>query len=187
MKTVANGAVRQHIGEGYEGHSLVMREIRPNDGNFLTFRNASACVVEGLVESVRSAPAFFLNALEVLRSCDWINHGRKTGCIGGDHDVFAQSALQPEPGNAKRGVLITQIDIPRIVGGFGDSPWHPPFSAIFDLPAHDQFGSFVKQTSGGRTHHQGRHQVFEHGTRPRDQSGTSAHRRQRSSQVKPMR
>ncbi len=50
----------------------------------------------------------------------------------------AQSPLQAEPGDAEVRVLVYELEIASIVGGFRYAPRNAFAGAVFDLPVDDQ-------------------------------------------------
>ena len=115
-----------------------------------------------------------------------IDHRRQRRRVRSDHCVLAEPALQPEPRHAEVRVLIGELEVARVVGGFGNSPRHAKLGAIVHLAAHHQPIGLLEQAAGRRAHHQRRHQVLEHRARPRDQRRAAIDRRHRASQPEPV-
>ena len=86
--------------------------------------SADRRVVERFVEAVAAARAGCREALEVARSRLRIDHGRERGGIGRDDGVLAQAALQAEAGHAEVRILIGELQVARVVGGFRNAPGH---------------------------------------------------------------
>ena len=95
--------------------------------------------------------------------------------------------LQPEAGHAEVRVLVGELEIARVVGRLRDAPRHAALGAVRDLPAHDEPAGLLEQAAGRRAHHQRRHQVLEHRSRPRDERRAARHRRQRAAEAEPVR
>ena len=60
------------------------------------------------------------------------------GRIGRDDGVLAQAALQPEAGHAEVRILVGELQVAGVVGGFRNAPGQAERRAIGDLPPHDQ-------------------------------------------------
>ncbi len=103
-----------------------------------------------------------------------------------DHGAFRKSALVGEIGYAEAGILVGLFDIAQIVLGFRHTPRHTQLIAIFLLPANDQSIGLFQKAAGRRAHDERRHQIFEHRSRPRDQTRAAMNRRQRTSEMKPV-
>src|SRR5580693_8141832 len=102
----------------------MMREERAHDGHCFTFWKASTCVVERLIKSIGAASACYFQAAKVLQGRSRIDHGRQSGRVGCDDNIFAEAPLEPQAGHAEAGVLIIEVEVTRIVRGLGYSPGH---------------------------------------------------------------
>ena len=96
-----------------------------------------------------------------------LDHRRQRGRVRRDDDVLAQAALESQPGHAEARVLVGELQVAGIVGGLRDAPRHAQLLAEGLLAPHDQPAGFLEQAAGRGTHDEGRHQVLEHGSRPR--------------------
>ena len=68
-----------------------------------------------------------------------------------------------------------------------ETPHGTPSSAPYlHLPAHDEAAGLLEQAPRRRAHHQRRHQVLEHRSRPRDQRRAAVDRRQGAPEAKPV-
>ena len=154
--------------------------------NALAVRDPGRREVERLVEAVTAAGAEGLKALEVLRGGLRVDHARQSGGVGSDHGIVRQPPLQAEPRNAEVGVLVGELQVLGVVSGLRYAPRRPHRRSIFDLAADDQPIGLLEQALGRRPHDDGRHQVLEHRTRPRDQCGAIRHPSHRTAQAEPM-
>ena len=165
----------------------MVRHIGAHDGDVFAFGQPGAGVIQRFVETVRSPAAGFGQSRKVVRGRGRIDHGRQRGGIRRDDDIFAEAALEPQPGHTKAGILVREVEVAHIVCRLRHSPGQAALRSVGDVPTHDQFARLVQQAAHRRTHHQLRHQVFEHRARPRDERGTATHRRKRAVQAKPVR
>ena len=145
-----------------------------------------AGVVERLVEAVSAARADGGKALEIAHGAFRIDHGRKRRGVRRDDGVLAQAALQSQAGHAEVRILVGELEVARIVGGFGNAPRNADLRAIADLSLDDQAVGLFQQASGRRAHDERRHEVFEHGARPGNEGGAFADRRDGASEPKPV-
>ncbi len=82
--------------------------------------------VQGLVEAEGAETAQGLDCLVVPPGSAGVDHRRQPGRIGCDHQIGGQPALQPQAGDAEIGILVGELDIPRVEAGFRDAPGHAP-------------------------------------------------------------
>jgi hypothetical protein len=126
-----------------------MRHEGAHDGDGLALGQARRRVVQRLVEAVAAARAEPRKPREIARAAPRIDHRRQRRRVG-RHDVFvAEAALQPEPGNAEIRVLVGELQVAGVVGGFRDAPRHAERRAVFDLPADDQAAGLLEQAAAG--------------------------------------
>ena len=93
------------------------------------------------------------------------------------HDHFvAKAALEAQPGNAERLVLIRAVAVDDVVGGLRDAPGHTARARVVHLAAHDHAARRVEQGVGVRAHDEQRHQVLEQRRAPREQHRRAAAR-----------
>ena len=73
--------------------------------------------------------------------------------VGGNHQIFAESALHPEAGYAKSGILIGEGEVADIERRLRNAPRHTAFLAIFNLALYHQAASLVEQAvTAGKRH-----------------------------------
>ena len=186
VKPRPHPAVEDHIGDGDDAHSLVMRHVGPNDGDRRPVGDPRARVVEGLVEPIAAARADSGKPLEIAHRALRVDHRGERRCIRRDHRVRAQPALEPEPRDTEVRILVGELEIARVVGRFGNSPRDPELGGISDLQLHDQPAGLIQEAAGRRAHHQRRHEVLEHGAGPGNERGTRSDRRHRSAEAEPV-
>ena len=74
VEALAQGAVRQHVADRRQRHSLVMRHVGADDGERLASRQTLAGEVDRLVEAVASARAELRETTQIaqrLAACIW--------------------------------------------------------------------------------------------------------------------
>jgi hypothetical protein len=159
-------AVQESVGDGDDRHALVVGHVSAHDRDVLPLGQARARVVQRLVEAVTAARADGGETGEVARCRARIDHGCERRRVGRDDGVLAETALQPEPGDAEVRVLIGVLEVAYVVGGLRDSPRRVERGAVAHLPADDEAARLLDQAAGRCAHHERRHQVLEHRARP---------------------
>src|SRR5579863_4500066 len=99
-------------------------EVSPHRGDGFAFGQARACIIKGFVETIRAPSARLFEPGKVLHGSSWVNHRRKRSGVRSDDDIFAEAALEPQSGHAKARILISEIEIARIVCRFRLPPGH---------------------------------------------------------------
>ncbi len=186
MEEGANAPAQQCIGDRHDRHALVMRHECPHDRNWHAFRHARGRVVERFVEAEAPARAGCTQPLKVARGGVRRDHRRERGRIGRDHQVLVEIALEPQLRHAEARILIGQLDVARVVRRFGHAPRQVQPVAVGDLATHHQVIGACEQAAVRRTHHERRHQVFEHRSRPRDQRRAVPDRRRQAAEPEPV-
>ena len=90
-----------------------------------------------------------------------IHAERKERRVRRDDEVTRQSALECQGGDAEGTILVDLVSVPRIVGGFRDSPGHASFTPVGNLRGDGAFVRLVQQGEGERLHDERWHQVLE--------------------------
>ncbi|MNF43877.1 hypothetical protein D3C84_249780 [compost metagenome] len=186
METGAHLPPVKGVGEGHYGHPLVVGHEALHYGNLLAVGQARGGKVEGLVEAVTAAASHGGQPLEVCQGRPRVDHGGQPGGIGGDHPVLGQPALEGELGDAEIGVLVGELHVPGVVSGLRDAPGDAEGVAVADLGVDDQPAGLLKLRADRGPHHQGGHQVLEHGAGPGDEGGPCAQGGGRPSQPEPV-
>jgi hypothetical protein len=163
VKASAHLAVEQDVRDSHDRHALMMCHVCPNDGNLRTVRQSRAGVIERLMITISATRADGGEPLEIAHRAFGIDHGRKRRGVGRDDGVLAQATFESQTGDTEIRILISEFEVARVVGGFGDPPGHTEFGTIGDLPLDDQPAGLLQQAAGRRAHDQRRHEVFEHG------------------------
>ena len=178
--------VERGIGDGDDGHALMVGHESAHDGALFAFRHTCRGVIQRLVKAVTAERADAGEALQIGARRRRIDHGRQAGRIRRDDEIVGQSAFQPEAGNAEVGILVGQFQIARIIGRFRNAPGQTLLVRKGDLSPHGQAACRFEQTSRRRPHDQRRHQIFEHRSRPGDQRGAMSDRGRRAAKLKPV-
>ena len=161
----------------------MVRHEGANDRVVLALGQTRARVIQRLVEAIAAARAHLREPGEVARRGRRLDHRRERRRIRRHDDVLAEAALQPQPRHAEIRVLVCQFQVAGVVGGFRDAPGQAERRAIGHLPADDEAARLLEQAAGRRAHHQRRHQIFEHRSRPGDQRRAHADRRDGSARA----
>ena len=88
----------------------------------LTFGYPARRVVQGFVKAIASARTDSREALEVSRCSGGIDHRRERRRVWRNHHVFCKTALQSEARDAEVRILISELQVACVVGGFRNSP-----------------------------------------------------------------
>ena len=156
MESLAHHPLEQGVGDRDDRHSLVVRHERADDRDLLSVQQPARREVERLEKSEAAARAESRQAREIACRGDRVDHRGERGRVGRDDGVLAQSALQPEPRNAEVGILVGELQVARIVGGFGDAPGRAKRPGIVDLASNDRAIGLPEDAFGRRAHDQRR-------------------------------
>ena len=152
VKPIAHHAVQQGVGDGDDGHALMMRHEGAHERKRVAFLHAGGREIQRLVETVAASCAHLSHAGIVGGGGGRVDHGGQAGRIRRDDAGFAQAALEAEAGDAEIGILIGEFEIARVVGRFRDAPGQAARGAIFDLPPYDQSVGLVEQAAERGAH-----------------------------------
>ena len=169
LESPLHRAFQQQVTQGQQTHALVMSHEGPHDRMRLPASLARRRVVDGLEEPEFADKPIRRQTLQIHARRLGRHHQRERRSIGRDHQIFRQAALEPQARHAEGAVLVIQMHVDGVVGGFGDAPGDPALAAVLDLPRHRRLAGLVEQRVVVGGHHQQRHQVFEHRTAPRQQ------------------
>ena len=114
----AQAAVLQGVGDGGDGHALMMRHETAHNHMARPFRQTRGREIQRLVKTEPACAAKRCKRRIIPHRRLRINHRRQPGGIGCDHPVLAQAAFQPQPRHPEVGILIGHLGIAGIVGGF---------------------------------------------------------------------
>ena len=167
--------VQHGIGDGHDRHPLMVRHERLHHCHGLPGWNPAGGVVQRLIEAVAAPAPGRTDPDEVADRGRGIDHGGQRGCVGRDHQVRIQAALQAQVGDTEVGILVGVLHVAHVVGRFRNAPGHVMLQAEADLAPHNQLAGVLQQAALRRAHHQRRHQVLEHRPRPGHQHGAARH------------
>ncbi len=137
MEPRTHQSVEEGVGDGDDAHALMVGHEGAHDRRPLTFGHARWGEVDRFIESIAAARAEGVEGVEIAHGGVRIDHGGERRGVGRDHEVVSQAPLEAESWDAEVGVLVGELHVAGIVGGFGDSPGRVVRSAVVDLPAHD--------------------------------------------------
>ncbi len=179
--------IEKNVGQRHEGHPLVMRHERPHHNHFFVVRKTRGCVIQRIVETEPPIGPLFHQAAEIVRGFERIHHRGQSGGVRGDHQILRKPPLQAKPGNAKGGVLVRKVKVLRVEGGLGNAPGDMALFSVGDLTVNNGAAGMAYQAPRGGLHDEGRHQVFEHRSRPGQERRAPRQRRKGPRQTKPVR
>ncbi|SPU76735.1 Uncharacterised protein [Brucella suis] len=186
VETLAHPAFKDHIVDRDDRHAMVVGIIILHHRTGFAFANARGGKVHRIVEAVAPERTKLCQALEVgHRRCRLILRG-KQACIGRDDRIARQAALEAEIWHAKVGILIIQMRIARIEGGFRNAPWQATRGRVIDLALHHKLVGLVEKRAERLGHDERRHQIFKHRAGPRQKRTLPAHRHQKTAELEPM-
>src|SRR5438445_807425 len=108
------------------------------------------------------------------------------GCVGRNHKILPQAALEPQARYAKRLILIIQSDVERAEARLGNAPGHAMLLAVLDLPRYCGGPAFLEQGSGIAPQQQPGHEIFKHGSAPGEERYAAACAGKRAGEVEPV-
>ena len=159
-------AVLHHIGDGGNGHALMMGHETADNRMDLPFGQPAGGEIHSFVKAEPPFGPQCCQTRVVDHGSHRINHRGQPRGIGGDDPVLPQPAFQAQPRHPKVGILIGHFKVAGIVAGFRYAPGNAVGVTIGLLPRDDQRRGLRQNRPGRCTHHQRWHQVFEHRTRP---------------------
>ena len=124
MEAPAHRAIADCVGDGDHAHALVMCHVCVNDGYIRTLGQACLRIVQCFITAVPAAPASRCQAFEIGRRGRGIDQCRQRRRIGRDHRAVPDPALEAETGDAETGILVGELQVARVVGGFRGAPGH---------------------------------------------------------------
>ena len=166
VKAILHYALVQQIVQRNQTHALMMGHVGVHYCAVLAFLDSFRSEIERFIESIGRKRAGTLECSQILNCIVRENVRSENRRIRRYHEVFDQTALQSQTGNAERPVLIVEMQIARRVSRFRNSPGHAALAAIFDLSRHHRFVGFAQQRLAIVAHDQQRHEVFEHRAGP---------------------
>ena len=89
MEAMAHRPVMHRIGEGDQGHALMMGHVAADDGNPLAFRQPDGGEIQCLIEAETTQAPFPLQAIEIFHGgMGQVHRGQRRG-VGCNHQIFA--------------------------------------------------------------------------------------------------
>ena len=186
VEVPAHHTGEERVRDGHDRHALVVGHVRAHHRNPLAFRESFRREIERLVEPEVAEPADSLECPEIGGRRGRMDHRRESRRVRRDHQIVAQAALEPERRHAEGRVLVGLLQIAHVVRGLGYSPRHVMCRAVIALAAHREAQRPLEQAADGRRHHERRHQVLEHRSRPRQQRSATAHRHRPPAEPEPV-
>ena len=193
MEALHHAVAEEGVGQSDDGHALVMGQERADDDAVRGGRARRGLfgpvvgIVDGFVIAVGPFQPGAGEQPQVAGGPGRVEHGRQRGRVRGHHELVAQAPFQAQPGNAEGLVLVIVMPVHEVIGRLRDAPGQPALPAVLGLPAHGHAAGLVEKRLGKAAHEEKRHQVFEHGRAPRQQSGNSVDAGGEPPQVEPMR
>ena len=154
MEAVAQHAVLQDVGDGGDGHALMMRHEAAHHDIRRLVMNPGCGEIQRLVKAVAPLRAQARQSGKIPQRRLRIDHRRQTRGIGRDHPVLAKPAFQTQPRYAEIGVLIGHFQVAGIVAGFRNPPRHAQACGVSLLLCHDAAAGFVQHRPRRGAHHQ---------------------------------
>ena len=186
MEALPHPSAQERVADRDNRHALMMRHIGTDDGAACPSGHTGRRIVDRLVEAVAPARACLGKQLQIGARRGGIDHRGERCRIGGDDDVLAQPALQPQAGHPEIGILVGQLQIARIIGRFRNTPGHVQRLRVFDLPLHAQARGLSEQAAGRRAHDERGHQILEHRAGPGDERRAAGDRRHGAAEPEPV-
>ena len=106
VKARAHLSIQQGVGNGDNGHALMVRHEGANDRVVHFLGQVRACVVQRLVEALTASPARRGKACKVARCGRGIDHRGQRCRIRRDDGIGAETPFQPQSRDAEIGILI---------------------------------------------------------------------------------
>src|ERR1019366_117674 len=163
-----------------------MRHICAHGNHRLALRQSSRGEVQRVIPAEPTAASQSFQALEIADCCLGIDHRRQGGRVWRDYRLLTQSVAQAEARYPKAGVLVSQFAITRIECRLGNPPREVALGAILNLPPDGETCGIAEHAAVRLTHDETRHQIFEHGTGPRNKRGTAIDGSQHAAESEPV-
>src|SRR6266545_8406754 len=137
METISDAIVVKHVIEGNQTHALVVSHESANQNMGLTLWQPFECVINGLEITIGTERTILSEPTQVIHGHTRFNFSREHCRVRCHDQILNQTALQTQTRNAKRSVLIVQVEVADVVGGLGDTPGNTAFFAVFDLSPYN--------------------------------------------------
>ena len=134
MEPVNHPIREQHIREGHKGHPLVVCHVGRHHHTGVGCVGAGCGrvgfprrVVDRVHEPERALETGGGQPAEVCEACGWRHTDGQRRGIRGDHQLITEAALEAQPRDSKRLVLVVAMPVHQVVGTFGNAPGDPTF------------------------------------------------------------
>ena len=154
MKTVAQAAVLQDVGDGRDRHALMMRHKTAHYGMALIGGQPCRRKIDGLIKPVTAFRAKCGKGSVILRGGGRVDHRGQARGIGGNHAIFAKATLQPQARNTEIGILISHFQIAGVVRRLRYAPRNTKTGSIASLACNDKTGGLFQHGTRRCSHHQ---------------------------------
>ena len=132
-KAALHRSIEQRMRERQQAHPLVVGHEAAHDGVVRPREHARRGVVDGFVQPVVAEKAGGGEGLQIATGVAGDDRQRERGRVGSDDQVLRQSALEAQPGNAERAVLIDLVHVDGVVARLRDAPGNVTLPSVVDL------------------------------------------------------
>ncbi len=157
-----------------------------HDGVVRPREHARRGVVDGFVQSVVAKKTISAEGLQIATRVAGDDRQRECGRVGSDDQILRQSALEAQPGDAERSVLIDLIHVDGVVARLRDAPRNVTLPSVLDLARDGALAGLLQQRVLVAGQEQPRHEVLEHRAAPRDQADVATMTRKQAAQSEPV-
>ncbi len=166
----------------------MMRHVRAHDGGGPrgALRRTLRMQVESLVQAIGTQHAHLLQLFDVVHDGPGLMADCEKGCVRSDDKIVLQIALEPEPWDTERPILVGLLRIDAGVGRFGDAPRHSLRASVRDLRLDCERGALRDERSFAASHEERGHEVLKHRPAPREECRRAEHARHWPAQRVPM-
>ena len=169
VKTLAHLALMKRVGDGDDGHALMVRHVVADQDMIGVFGQPRSREVDRLVKSVAPEETVLRKRRAVLGGRARVDHRGQGGRVRGDHGLAPETALHRQIRHAERLVLVVLLQVSGVEGRFRDAPGDRELSRVAALAGDDRPIALMHEAVDGVAHHQAGHQIFEHRAGPRKQ------------------
>ena len=157
---------QQNIGDRDQGHALVMRHVGAHGDEPVRPRQAAGREIESIDESEGAERSQLLERLEIQCRRFGPDAEREGRCIGRNHQVVRQAALDAQSRNTEGAILVVSAGVGQSVGRFRDAPGDPPLRRVAALILHRRRFALAQKRVPAAGQEERRHEVFEHRSAP---------------------
>ncbi len=186
VKPVSHAIREDGVVDREKDHPLVVGHERFDDGACRAGGQAPRRVVDRLVEAEVSARSLGREPTKVFRRSRRVREQREECRVGRDHELVRRNAAKAELRHAERAVLVVEVQVPGVVGGFRRAPGNLLSPDVLHLRLDRRCARLVQQRVGIRPEEDQGHQVLEHASRPGQKDRTLERNGERPLQAKPV-